>query len=69
MMSVNKVIVIGNLGRDPEVRTLPNSGQNVANYRWRPPHSLRIATVTSRSTPNGIAWLRSGSSPTTASGF
>ena len=30
-MSVNKVIVIGNLGRDPEVRTLPNSGQNVAN--------------------------------------
>jgi len=29
-MSVNKVIVIGNLGRDPEVRALP-SGQNVAN--------------------------------------
>ena len=30
-MSVNKVIVIGNLGRDPEVRTLPNSGRSVAN--------------------------------------
>src|SRR5581483_4197735 len=29
-MSVNKAIVIGNLGRDPEVRALP-SGQNVAN--------------------------------------
>jgi single stranded DNA-binding protein len=29
-MSVNKVIVIGNLGRDPEVRAQP-SGQNVAN--------------------------------------
>jgi single-strand DNA-binding protein len=29
-MSVNKVIVMGNLGRDPEVRNLP-SGQNVAN--------------------------------------
>ena len=29
-MSINKVIVIGNLGRDPEVRSLP-SGQNVAN--------------------------------------
>ena len=29
-MSVNKVIVIGILGRDPEVRSLP-SGQNVAN--------------------------------------
>ena len=31
-MSVNKVIVIGNLGANPEVRTLPNSGQNVANF-------------------------------------
>ena len=30
-MSINKVIVIGNLGRDPEVRALP-SGQNVANF-------------------------------------
>jgi single-strand DNA-binding protein len=30
-MSVNKVIVIGNLGANPQVRTLPNSGQNVAN--------------------------------------
>jgi single-strand DNA-binding protein len=29
-MSVNKAIVIGNLGRDPEVRALP-SGQSVAN--------------------------------------
>lgn len=29
-MSINKAIVIGNLGRDPEVRSLP-SGQSVAN--------------------------------------
>jgi single-strand DNA-binding protein len=29
-MSVNKAIVIGNLGRDPKVRALP-SGQSVAN--------------------------------------
>ena len=29
-MSVNKAIIIGNLGRDPEVRALP-SGQSVAN--------------------------------------
>ena len=30
-MSVNKVILIGNLGRDPEVRYLP-SGNAVANF-------------------------------------
>jgi single-strand DNA-binding protein len=30
-MSINKVIVVGNLGRDPETRALP-SGQNVANF-------------------------------------
>jgi len=29
--SVNKVILVGNLGRDPEVRTL-NSGDKVANF-------------------------------------
>src|SRR5271170_6691629 len=31
-MSVNKVIVVGNLGADPMVRSLPNAGQNVANF-------------------------------------
>ena len=31
MAGVNKAIVIGNLGRDPEVRYLP-SGQSVANF-------------------------------------
>lgn len=30
--SVNKVIIVGNLGKDPEVRTL-NSGDRVANLR------------------------------------
>jgi single-strand DNA-binding protein len=30
-MSVNKVIVIGNLGANPDFRALP-SGQNVANF-------------------------------------
>ncbi|MDN0082510.1 single-stranded DNA-binding protein [Crenobacter sp. SG2305] len=30
-MSVNKVILVGNLGKDPEVRSLPN-GEQVANF-------------------------------------
>jgi single-strand DNA-binding protein len=30
-MSVNKAIIVGNLGRDPEIRALP-SGQSVANF-------------------------------------
>jgi single-strand DNA-binding protein len=32
VMAINKVMVIGNLGANPVVRTLPNSGQNVANF-------------------------------------
>ena len=32
MASVNKVIMVGNLGRDPEMRTFP-SGDQVANVR------------------------------------
>ena len=40
MASVNKVILVGNLGQDPEVRTFPNGGR-VANVtiattdRWK----------------------------------
>ena len=30
-MSVNKVILVGRLGRDPEVRYMPN-GEAVANF-------------------------------------
>ncbi|MBS0297722.1 MAG: single-stranded DNA-binding protein [Proteobacteria bacterium] len=38
--SVNKVILVGNLGRDPEVRTL-NSGDRVANLRIATSESWR----------------------------
>jgi single-strand DNA-binding protein len=44
--SVNKVILIGNLGRDPEVRSTP-SGQQVANFtlatsrRWKDKNGQR----------------------------
>ncbi|MCX8517495.1 MAG: single-stranded DNA-binding protein [Rhodoferax sp.] len=43
MASVNKVILLGNCGRDPEIRYLP-SGQAVAN--------LSIATTTRRKDKN-----------------
>ena len=38
--SVNKVILVGNLGRDPEVRRL-NSGQNVVSLRLATSESWR----------------------------
>jgi len=38
--SVNKVILVGNLGKDPEVRTL-NSGDRVANLRIATSESWR----------------------------
>ena len=44
MASVNKVIIVGNLGRDPEMRTFP-SGDQVANVtiattdKWRDKNS------------------------------
>ena len=31
-MSYQKVIIVGNLGRDPEMRYLPNGGQAVTNF-------------------------------------
>jgi single-strand DNA-binding protein len=41
--SVNKVILVGNLGRDPEVRRL-NSGQSVVNLRVATSESWRDKT-------------------------
>ena len=42
--SVNKVILIGNLGKDPEIRTL-NSGDKVANLRIATSENWRDRTT------------------------
>ena len=74
MASVNKVIIVGNLGRDPEIRTFP-SGDQVANVtiattdKWKDKQSgeMREATEWHRVVFNGrlaeIAgqYLRKGS--------
>jgi single-strand DNA-binding protein len=60
MASVNKVIIVGNLGRDPEVRTFP-SGDRAANVtiattdRWKDKQSgeMKEATEWHRVTFNG----------------
>jgi single-strand DNA-binding protein len=46
-MSVNKVILVGNLGRDPEVRHLP-TGMKVANFS--------VATTFKRKTGEQTEW-------------
>lgn len=45
--SVNKVILIGNLGADPEIRSLP-SGERVANLRIATSESWRDRTTGER---------------------
>ena len=51
MASVNKVILVGNLGRDPEVRTFPN-GDRVANVtiattdKWKDKQSNEMKEAT-----------------------
>ncbi|MCS4511295.1 single-stranded DNA-binding protein [Xylophilus ampelinus] len=51
MASVNKVIIVGNLGRDPETRTFPSGGQ-VCNIRvattdrWKDKQSGEMREIT-----------------------
>ena len=50
---VNKVILVGNLGRDPEVRALPG-GQQVANFSLATSRAAtRTGTATARRRPSG----------------
>ena len=74
MASINKVIIVGNLGRDPEMRTFP-SGDPVANVtiattdKWKDKQSgeMREATEWHRVSFNGrlaeiaAQYLRKGS--------
>ncbi len=54
--SVNKVILVGNLGKDPEIRTLP-SGDQVANLSIATSETWRDRTAASaRSAPSGTGW-------------
>ena len=66
-MSLNKVLIIGNVGRDPEMRYLPN-GTPVTSFSvaaW--PHggrrTVRRARRPSGSTSSpGTSWLRPATS-------
>jgi single-stranded DNA-binding protein len=40
--TLNRVDLIGNLGRDPDVRTFPNGGR-VTSLLWRVHHDGRFA--------------------------
>nr|WP_304607824.1 single-stranded DNA-binding protein [Hyphobacterium sp. CCMP332] len=54
--SVNKVILVGNLGADPEIRRL-NSGDPVCNLRIATSESWRDKNSGERKEkPNGITW-------------
>ena len=55
MAGVNKVILVGNLGADPEVRRL-NSGEQVVNIRLATlRHGATRPRASAASAPNGIA--------------
>ena len=52
MAGVNKVILVGNLGDDPEVRGLNNGGE-VVNMRVATSESWKDRKANARSGPNG----------------
>ena len=55
--SVNKVILVGNLGKDPEIRRT-NDGRPIANLSVatsRDPGATR-PPASARKRPSGIAW-------------
>ena len=62
MASVNKVILIGNLGRDPETRYMPDGGA-ITNISVATTDSGRTRTARSRRRPSGTASCSSAGWP------
>lgn len=65
MASVNKVIIVGNLGRDPETRYMPN-GEAVTNIAvattesWKDKNSgEKKRSPNGTASPSTASWLRS----------
>ena len=55
MASVNKVILLGNLGADPDVRYTPDGGTAICTSVSPPPVATRTVTVSSPRKRNGTA--------------
>ena len=53
--SVNKVILLGNVGKDPEIRSTPG-GAMVASLTRPPATAIRISRATGRTAPSGTTW-------------
>ena len=67
-MSVNKVIVIGNLGANPDIRALP-SGQNVANFSLATTERFTDRNGAKQERTIGIGSSHSDGWPIRATGF
>ena len=65
MASLNKVILIGRLGKDPDVTTFENGNRKIS-ATWPPPNVIATATTTGWSKLTGtISWY-GAISPTTS---
>ena len=53
--SVNKVILIGNLGKDPEVK-YTQGGMTVARFSMATTDRVKTRTATGRTAPSGTIW-------------
>ena len=60
--SVNKVILIGNLGKDPDVKVTP-SGTTVANFTLATNDRTKDKNGRGRTAPNGTTWWPGNARP------